>query len=83
MSAASKSLSRDDHDPCCALQPVFSGKLPGVDGHHIGLRRCLDAVSMQSCFMGAPQPAEWMKQHPAERLAAWRCVSGNQNRNGA
>lgn len=44
MSAALKSLSRDDHDPCCALQPVFSGKLPGVDGHHIGLRQCLDAV---------------------------------------
>ena len=40
-------------------------------------------VSMQSCLMGAPQLAEWMKQHPAERLAAWRCVSGNQNRNGA
>ncbi len=27
-------------------------------------------VSMQSCLMGAPQLAEWMKQHPAERLAA-------------
>jgi hypothetical protein len=40
-------------------------------------------VSMQSCLMGAPQLAEWMKQHPAERLAAWRCVSGNRNRNGA
>jgi hypothetical protein len=26
-------------------------------------------VSMQSCLMGAPQLAEWMKQHPAERLA--------------
>ena len=39
-------------------------------------------VSMQSCLMGAPQLAEWMKQHP-ERLAAWRCVSGNRNRNGA
>jgi hypothetical protein len=33
-------------------------------------------VSMQSCLMGAPQLAEWMKQHPAERLAAWRCVIG-------
>jgi hypothetical protein len=40
-------------------------------------------VSMQSCLMGAPQLAEWMKQHPAERLAAWRCVSGSRNRNGA
>ena len=40
-------------------------------------------VSMQSCLMGAPQLAEWMKQHPAKRLAAWRCVSGSRNRNGA
>ena len=24
-------------------------------------------VSTQSCLMGAPQLAEWMKQHPAER----------------
>ena len=35
-------------------------------------------VSMQSCLMGAPQLAEWMIQHPAERLAAWRCVIGKQ-----
>jgi hypothetical protein len=35
-------------------------------------------VSMQSCLMGAPQLAEWMKQHPAERLAAWHCVIGEQ-----
>jgi hypothetical protein len=34
---------------------------------------------MQSCLMGAPQLAEWMKQHPAERLAAWRCVIGKQD----
>jgi hypothetical protein len=26
-------------------------------------------VSMRSCMMGAPQLAEWMNQHPAERLA--------------
>ncbi|WP_426418909.1 hypothetical protein [Bradyrhizobium genosp. A] len=36
-------------------------------------------VSMQSCLIGAPQFAEWMKQHPAERLAAWRCVLGRQD----
>jgi hypothetical protein len=36
-------------------------------------------VSMQSCLMGAPQLAEWMKQHPAQRLAAWRCVIGKQD----
>ena len=40
-------------------------------------------VSMQSCQMGAPQLAEWMKQHPAERLAAWRCVIGKQDGSGA
>ncbi len=40
-------------------------------------------ISMLSCLMGAPQLAEWMKQHPAERLAAWRCVIGKQDGRGA
>jgi hypothetical protein len=40
-------------------------------------------VSMQSCMMGAPQLAEWMNQHPAERQAGWRCVIGQQGRRGA
>ncbi|APO55760.1 putative cupin superfamily protein [Bradyrhizobium diazoefficiens] len=41
-------------------------------------------VTMQSCLMGAPQLAEWMAQHPAERLAAWRCTIGRQEvRRGA
>jgi hypothetical protein len=40
-------------------------------------------VSMQSCLIGAPQLAEWMNQHPAERLAAWRCLIGKQDRRGA
>ena len=35
-------------------------------------------ISMQSCLMVAPQLADSMKQHPAERLAAWRCVIGSQ-----
>ena len=35
-------------------------------------------VSMQSCLMGAPQLADWMNQHPTERLAAWRCVFGKR-----
>ncbi|QAU49576.1 hypothetical protein [Bradyrhizobium guangzhouense] len=39
-------------------------------------------VSVQSCLMGAPQLAEWMNQHPAERLAAWRCVIGQQDGRG-
>ena len=40
-------------------------------------------VSMQSCLMGAPQLAEWMKQHPAERLAKWRCLFGKHDGNRA
>jgi hypothetical protein len=40
-------------------------------------------VSMQSCLMGAPQLAEWMRQYPAERLAGWRCVIGKQDGRGA
>lgn len=39
-------------------------------------------ISVQSCLMGAPQLAEWMNQHPAERLAAWRCVIGQQGGRG-
>ena len=38
-------------------------------------------VSMQS--IGAPQLAEWMNQHPAERLVAWRCVIDKQDGRGA
>ena len=34
-------------------------------------------VSMQSCMMGAPQLTDWMKQHPAERLAGWRASSAS------
>ena len=40
-------------------------------------------VSVQSCLMGAPQLAEWMKEHPAERLAAWRCVIGKRDARAA
>jgi hypothetical protein len=40
-------------------------------------------VSMQSCLMGAPQLAERMKQHPAERLAAGRCMFGKHDGNRA
>ena len=39
-------------------------------------------ISMQSCLIGAPQLAEWMRQHPAERLAKWRCVVGEQHGRG-
>jgi hypothetical protein len=40
-------------------------------------------ILIQSCLIGAPQLAVWMKQHPAERLAAWRCVIGEQGGRGA
>jgi hypothetical protein len=40
-------------------------------------------VSMQSCLMGAPQLADWMNQHPTERLAAWRYVFGKKDSSGA
>ena len=39
-------------------------------------------ISMQSCLIGTPQLAEWMKQHPAERLAAWLCVIGKSSGRG-
>jgi hypothetical protein len=40
-------------------------------------------VSIQSCMMGAPQLAAWMKEHPAERLAGWRCEFGKRASRGA
>jgi hypothetical protein len=35
-------------------------------------------ISMTSCMMGAPQLADWMKDHPDERLARWRCFIGRR-----
>ena len=40
-------------------------------------------ISTQSCLMGVPQLADWMQQHPAERLAAWRCAIGKPDGRGA
>ena len=40
-------------------------------------------VSMQSCMMGAPQLADWMKQHPAELLAGCRCEFCKRQSRGA
>jgi hypothetical protein len=37
-------------------------------------------ISLQSCLMGAPQLADWMKDHPDMRLAGWRCVIGQKAR---
>lgn len=38
-------------------------------------------ITMQSCMIGAPQLAEWMKQRPGHRLAGWRCVIGARRSN--
>jgi hypothetical protein len=35
------------------------------------LTRVGETVSTQYCLIGAPQLTNWMKQHPAERLAIW------------
>jgi hypothetical protein len=40
-------------------------------------------LSVQSCMMGAPQLADRMKEHPAERLAGWRCEIGKRESRGA
>jgi hypothetical protein len=64
-----------DRDHRRALQFIFSGKLPRADN--------FADVSMQSCLMGAPQLADWMNQHPSERLAAWRCLFGKKDGRGA
>lgn len=37
-------------------------------------------VTMTSCLMGAPQLADWMRSHPGQRLAKWRCVIGTPSR---
>ena len=40
-------------------------------------------ISLTGCLMGMPQLAEWMKQHPAERLAKWKCVVGERAKGSA
>lgn len=39
-----------------------------------------EAITMTSCLMGAPQLAEWLKEHPSQRLARWKCVIGKPAR---
>jgi hypothetical protein len=75
---ATRSSCRDQ-DHRRALQSLLSGEL-----HEQTVTTSDFAeVSMQSCLMGAPQLAEWMKEHPAERLAAWRCEIGKRDGRGA
>jgi hypothetical protein len=61
---------------------MLCGLSSPVNCHEQTLTSDFVDVSVQSCLMGAPQLADWMKQHPAERLAAWRCVIGKQAGNG-
>jgi hypothetical protein len=56
---------------------------PGECREHVVTTSDFADVSMQSCLMGAPQLAEWMQQHPADRLAGWKCVLGKRDRRGA
>jgi hypothetical protein len=42
-------------------------------------RRALQSLISGNCHEQAPQLADWMKQHPAERLAAWRCIIGKRD----
>ena len=37
-------------------------------------------ISLTSCMMGAPQFADRMKEHPADRLAGWRCAMGAEQK---
>ena len=33
-------------------------------------------LNMSGCMVGMPAIAKWMNQHPAERLAGWKCQIG-------
>jgi hypothetical protein len=68
----------DDHAICWACLRLLLCSLSSPANCYEPIVTTSDfaEVSMQSCLMGAPQLAEWMKQHPAERLAAWRRVIG-------
>jgi hypothetical protein len=79
MPVVATELSCRDQDHRGSLQSLLSGKCR----EQIVTTSDFADVSMQSCLMGAPQLAEWMKQHPAERLAAWRCAIGKQDGRGA
>ena len=35
-------------------------------------------LTMQGCMMGVVPMADWMKDHPAERLIRWRCEIGQR-----
>jgi hypothetical protein len=79
MPIAATGFSDRNQGHCRALQPLLSQ----IATSKPVTTSDLADVSMQSCLMVAPQLAEWMKQHPAERLAAWRRVIGIQDGRGA
>jgi hypothetical protein len=35
-------------------------------------------ITMQGCMTGAVAMADWMKDHPVERLIKWRCEIGQR-----
>jgi len=69
-----------DQDHRRALQSLLSGK--SVHEQTVTTSDFAN-VSMQSCLMGAPQLAEWMKGPSGRALAAWRCVYRQQGWQGA
>lgn len=36
------------------------------------------SLSMIACQMGEPRIVEWMKDHPGNTLAGWKCQMGNR-----
>lgn len=38
----------------------------------------MSGVTLQSCQMGMPQLAEFMKDKPQYRLSKWKCQIGNR-----
>lgn len=53
---------------------------PSVCQEHIVTGPQFQSVSMQECMLGQPQLAEWMKDHPGQYIASWRCSYGEHLR---
>jgi hypothetical protein len=62
------------------VAPLCSLAFPGNCHEQVVTTSDYADVSLTSCMMGAPQLADWMKQHPADRLAGWRCAIGAEQR---
>lgn len=62
------------------IATLCSLALPGNCREQVVTTSDFADISLASCMMGAPQLADWMKQHPADRLAGWRCAIGAEQR---